>query len=481
MDVLNKYCAEKGCNAKDIAAFIQAECSWNIKAVNRFNCYGAFQCCQQGAPVAQMKALLASNPNIQWNDCSDTIKYELRDQLTIWEAYKEATKGVSGGVPIETGTLCEHYTEIALPALVPAVQRNGEALYFETCKDIGVAEQTCRNFFKNNATSWFLGKTLNTAKVRGVCDYAKRGAVNDPRLNGGCSFSGGAISSAISSSDPCTNSSVNRSLNARNTGTLSTGGLQNIKFRQEIRLNAEFGICPRNVFLAPTDAKGRPMYILLANMDNSEGFADFKIRSTTLTWNGNFRWSVTAFRPADEVKFELPPTVIQPRSLNEWISYYWLYNRSFFAEANQFAPPGRRVQTEESGALRTGIDVAGNDVATNETLRLIKDLFDDFYDTFRKNNPQALEDDISFNQEDSVRFFTKAGEIKSQCAGGRKQSCLETIEGYRDTESFSVISIYSVNLTASEDSNRVPISTWLRENLTVPLAENSDRADKILN
>lgn len=477
--VLNNFCKEEDCNPKDIAAFIQAECGWNLDNKLNKNCSGAFQCCTGQAPEAAMRKNLEAKGETFFKNCNSLRSGQpLINHLKAWKAYKEESTAASGVVPINAG-LCANYTQIALPALVPAIRRNLNAKFKEECLKIQSDKfcrcvydgSTCNSNSRGNLDTWFRGEAYETATLAGICKYARRVAINDARLEGGCNFNGDGTSFDPSTTSACTNNSSNRSLNARNTGTLSSGGLRDIKFRQEIRLNAEFGICPRNVFLSPTDTNGKPNYILLANMDNSEGFADFKIRSVNLSWNGSWRWSVTAFRPATDVTFETPPTLIQPRSLNEWINYYWLLDRDFLNEASQFSPPGDNPLILPDGTLDPSVPVAGSSL-TNEASNNIKRLtqtIDNFY--FEENKRQNR-----FNDEQAGTLEDLAQEIRLSCAG-IATSCLKTIEEYKESSSFEVytnVFIRDPGLNSSE----ITMPAWIDRTLIEELEDVADSTTK---
>ena len=466
--LLNEFCKRESCNPKDIAAFIQAECNWDFNATN--GCFGAFQCCPGQAPEASMKQILEDQGFSFFNDCSSLLGAPLEQQLVAWKAYKEASIPASGDVPISGSSVCQHYVQIALPALVRVVSANYNANFKDSCISVTNNESSCRNFYTKNSQTWFLGKSFENALVGDICKYAVRSAIDDPRLDGGCTFSGRGTT-FLEDNNRCSNSSVNRALNARNTGTLSTGGLRNVKFRQEIRLNAEFGICPRNIFLSPVDPNGKPMYILLANMDNSAGFADFKIRSVTLSWQGHFRWSVTAFRPADSVNFETPPTLNQPRSLNEWISYYWFLDRDFIKEANQFSPPDRKSIILSDGTLDPDQILIGNVVIQEETSQAIDGLFGLMEKTFRETEGNA------FSVAQSTTLLAVAQDILNSCRGQQKL-CINNIENLRSTDAFEIIKLVDI-----EDPNNVPniinLGTWVQTVLINPLAPAADSTNSI--
>ena len=445
LKILEDFCKYENCNPKDIAAFIMAECSWKINNVNKNNgCSGMFQCCPgdlsgnegKGAPEKQMQSFLSTYTQPKWwptdgSDFKDTATFFKRctslrtatfeQQLAAWLAYKSAyPEGTANHVGVGEG-LCLNYTQIAIPNLVPVVRTNFNSNYKAAC-EVKNSREACQSFFNSNRTSWFAGKTYGTAEVKGICQYAVRNAVDDERLSGNCTFGNPLLVSRTSGGNPCNNSSSNRSLNARNTGTLSSGGLRDLKFRQEIKLNAQFGVCPRNVFLAPTSSDGLPQYILLPNMDNTDGFADFKIRSVSLDWNGSWRWSITAFRPAGNVTFQLPTTLAQPRSLNEWTNYYWFPN--FQEDGNQFAPPGQRQSFNADGQA---LNVAGSGLEPrNGVDDDIRGLFDTLQSFINEKQEQPGSSFIQIVDEDAGVLNALASEILDKC-GGQKPACVDLI------------------------------------------------------
>ena len=474
--VLIKFCEVEGCNPKDIAAFINAECNWNINDVNHIGCSGMFQCCPgdisgkpgSGAPEKQMVNFLKTYQQPAWwpadaiasdfstvstffTQCSSLQNATFEQQLAAWLAYKSAYTG-STAVDVSEG-LCLNYTQIALPALIPVVRTNFNSLLQPACEQVA-SRASCQSYHKSNQPTWFDNKSYGTSEVKGICQYAIRSARNDPRLTGNCTFGNPLLVGNGLNSANCSNNSNNRSLNARNTGTLSSGGLRDIKFRQEIKLNAQFGVCPRNVFLAPTSSDGLPQYILLPNMDNTDGFADFKIRSVSLDWNGSWRWSVTAFRPAGQVTFELPTTLAQPRSLDEWTDYYWFPN--FQEDGNQFAPPGQRQSYNADG---NALNVAsiGNELR-NGVEEEIKALFDTIQTIIREKPTVSSLTDI--RDDDAIDLNNRAAQIKSNCRG-QSPGCLTRIELHRDTSGLSDLTLKIAPPNADGSTASLDFTDWL--------------------
>ena len=424
MQLIQKFCEVEKCNAKDVAAFIQAESSWDLNAENPSSkCTGIFQCCPGQAPEAEMKTALASGTIPEWwptdagasnfettktyfNSCADVKGQSLEVQLQTYLAYKIGTHKSFTPVLLKDG-LCLNYTQIATPALVDIVRGNYNANFKEAC-EVKNSEEQCRKFHSQNG--WFKGTTYESAKIKQICQFAIDAAIDDPRLSGDCTFGGPLTSGSRSSQTGCRNSSVNRTLNARNEGTLTSGGLENLKFRQEIKLSAEFGVCPRNIFLAPTTSDGFPMYILLANMDNTAGFADFKIRSVQLSWQGHWRWNIVAYRPADSTTFEPPQTMTQPRSLKEWIRYYWF--PSFQEDGNQFAPPGQRAEYNADGNLLNNLKGPSISNTTNVAQNIAQQIFNTVQETFAQQDPRGA---IRITGNTATTLNELAEDFKASC------------------------------------------------------------------
>ena len=469
IEVLERFCAINNCNSKDVAAFIQAESSWRLASENDNKCTGIFQCCPGAAPEAKMAEILANSTNDtdnppQWwpedgvdfnitknyfKGCGDIISptvQPLEVQLQTYLAYKEAT----GQAQLSEG-LCLNYTEIALPALVSVVRSNYNANYREAC-EVNNSREDCLKFFNQNSSSWFAGKSYETAEVKGICQYAIRSAIDDPRLSGVCTFGAQLSGGSGNDSVGCRNTSVNRTLNARNEGTLTSGGLIDLKFRQEIKLNAEFGVCPRNIFLAPTTSDGFPMYILLANMDNSDGFADFKIRSVQLTWQGTWRWNITAYRPADSVIFEAPQTLRQPRSLNEWINYYWFPN--FQEDGNQFAATGQKAEFNADGNILNTIKSSSIASLNNNASLAIQRVFDNIRETY--NTTRRAGGKLELDEQVSNELNAQIDIINDNCIS-TAAACARTIR--TKLETFQDIAELVI-IISSDDSERNLNQWW---------------------
>lgn len=465
LKALNVFCKANNCNPKDIAAFINAECSWNINADNKQGCYGLFQCCNGNqAPIKEMKAGLRAKGITWFNDCSSLVGQPIEQQLEAYKVYTE----VSNGKP-DFNNFCHLYTQIALPGFLNLVKENPETKLIDACNKVGIGDRTCKSYLKN---AWFNGMTYENAVLSGICKYGTISAIEDSRgiLEGGCSFSGGSASglrTSGESSNDCSSSSDNRSLNSRNTGTLSTGGLQNLKFRQEIRLDTEFGLNPRNIFLGPVSVDGLPQYLLLANMDNSPGFVDFKIRSATLSYNGSWRWNVSAYRPADSVEYELPLTLPQPQSMNEWIEYYWYPDLQL--NGDQLSAPGEKATfNPENGTISNPLLQKGRDNLPDNVRNAIDEFFK-VVDTDFKANVEAKEfeeetvdklKEIVGNQEEGLLKLCRA----------KQSACLEVIND--NLKRFNANT--ELRRIIVDGENSLEFNVWVKRELLEKLTVSSD-------
>lgn len=475
-DKLNKLCEKEGCNPQDVALFIQQESDWRTDNSN--GCFGYFQCCpprgRGGAPQAKMAQIIRTIPTSEgggtwFNKCADLHGQSFERQMAGWKAYRQATASGFGEVPFTN--VCALYMQIALPAFVKELVANKDQLLKDACSKSGISDGECRSYFKGNQDTWFKGKTYETAQLKGVCEYLARGAVKDPRLDGGCTiFGSGPATGGNNRSNVCGSDSNNRNLNSRNTGTLSSGGLQDLKFREEIRLNAEFGINPRNLFLSPTSPKGDPQYILLANMDNSPGGIDFKIRSVTLTWRGHWRWNVTAFRPASEANFQIPRTLRQPRSHDEWINYYWFPN--LFTEAANFAPAGTSADISRDGLILNPVANTGTEAVRDRPRELIEEIF-----SLVSQDNSENEGEDTYTVETVTRLKEISDVLDTEC-NTIVPACLKLIETKLDSVADE---IKEKELQIDEDTNPVNFETYIKERYIDKYREVADGAVDIQN
>lgn len=466
LKALNVFCKANNCNPKDIAAFINAECSWNINAVNPDSkCAGLFQCCPGQAPEAQMKKLLRAKGITWFNNCSSLIGQPVEQQLEAYLVYTQVSPGNA-----EFNNFCQLYTQIALPAFVDDIRKDPNTLLSVACKRNGRLGN-CSQFMDN---AWFRGSTLENASLSGICKYGATSAIEDSRgiLEGGCSFSGGnstglGTSGSSSNGGDCSSSSDNRSLNSRNTGTLSTGGLQNLKFRQEIKLDTEFGLNPRNIFLGPVSVDGLPQYILLANMDNSPGFVDFKIRSATLSYNGSWRWNVSAYRPADSVTYELPLTLPQPRSLNEFIEYYWYPDLQ--KNGDQLSPPGERASFNvNNGTLSNPLLQKGAAALPDQTRNVIDEFFKTVDTDFRTNVEAKEFTDETITKLNDLVKNEETGLLK--LCRAKQSACIDYVND--NLKRFNANT--ELRRLVKEGEISLEFNVWVKREITDPLTTTAD-------
>jgi murein DD-endopeptidase MepM/ murein hydrolase activator NlpD len=304
--ILNEWAASKGYNAGDLAAFIQAESGWKFDARNSDNCVGLWQCCTKVNP---------------W--CADIWNKSLLYQLDKLDEFF-SRQGCKKKILSSTYQFGPMYQCVGLPICTNKPgSANLESLFPGVCGP------------NANANTWCAPTNPYGGTCDGITYYGEKNRVADKRINN----STGGRPPSVAGLTNCITSSKTRAIRLINSGDNLAGGFAYVRWTEEVKLKAEFGVCPRNIFLAPLSPDGRaPQYILLSGANNEQGYIDFFIDSLTMNWDGTLRIAVTGRRGPLLAQFETPITLPMPENYEQWIRYYWAPDPE--TEAMAFAANG---------------------------------------------------------------------------------------------------------------------------------------------
>lgn len=411
--ILNRVAKELGYNPQMLAQMLQIESTFDPSAINEDSgAYGLFQCIEAGDGKCD-DIFACGNANTD-----ETFECQLR-------------------------ALPRYYEVLGCPA-----KEKPEYLYrcISTPACIGMPEDT-------PLSTWYSASTINgnawfdengNATCRAISWAARDYGCLDPRID-----NDEFIPSTSSSSSPCRATSSTQTLNAAAIDGTGLTGIANVKYGQSVELSAEFGIRPRNIYLAPVSPGGTPQYVLLSDAINSKGFIDWKIKTVTFNWQGTWRIQLVATRSGEDAP-ELPRVIKPPRNLNEWIRYYWYPDPEREArELTRDAAP----EFDETGALTNAYDdeKAGQDRFASSEVGL----------AWEELQSGLLNYEEEASEENQAALEQAVNNFHSKCEQAAYSGCLDVVEEYDSSGLDELI-------------DGVPLSSYFRTRVYIPTKEKSE-------